>query len=52
MAKSGTKFSSVDLSSDVPMVEASGGQEWDCVRSALHLVSLWVRLTFGQMYPQ
>ena len=48
----GTKLGPVDLSSVVPLVEASSGQEWYYVRSACHLVSLWVRLTFSQMYPQ
>ena len=33
-----------------PAPEASSGQEWYYFRSAWHLVSLWVRLTFGQMY--
>ena len=28
MAKSGTKLGPVDLSSDIPPVEASSGQEW------------------------
>ena len=32
-------------------VEASSGQEWYYFGSAWHLVSDWVRLTFGQMYP-
>ena len=32
-------------------VEASSGQEWYYVRSAWHVDSLWVRLTFGQIYP-
>ena len=48
----GTKLGPVDQSSDVPQVEVSGGQEQDYIRSVWHFVSLWVRLTFGQMYPQ
>ena len=32
-------------------VQASSGQEWYYCRSAWHLVCLWVRLMFGQMYP-
>ena len=40
-----------DLWSDISQVEASGGQEGYYFRSACHLVSLWVRLTFGQMSP-
>ena len=39
-----------DLLPDVPLIEASSDQEWYYIRSAWHLVSLWVRLTFGQMY--
>ena len=35
-----------------PLVEASGGQEQYYLRSPWHLVSLWVRLTFSQTYPQ
>ena len=34
------------------LVEASCGQEWYYFRSAWHVVSLWVRLTCGQVYPQ
>ena len=34
-----------------PLVEASSGQEWYYFRSAQHLVSLWVRLTFSQIKP-
>ena len=34
----------------MPPVEASSGQEWYYFRSAWHLVSLCVRLTFSQMY--
>ena len=48
---SGTKLGPIDLSSDVTLVEASSGKEWYYIRSAWHLVSIWVRLTFGQMYP-
>ena len=33
-------------------MEASSGQEQYYVRSAWHVVSLWVRLTFSQTYPQ
>ena len=51
MAKSGTMLCPVDLSPDAPPVEASGHQEWYYIRSVWHLVSLWVRLTFGQMNP-
>ena len=51
VTKSGTKLGLVDLSSVVPPVEASSGQEQYYIRSAWHLVSLWVRLTFGKMYP-
>ena len=32
-------------------VQASNAQEWYYCRSAWHLVRLWVRLMFGQMYP-
>ena len=47
----------VHLSSDIPAIEASGGQEWYYVRaqyyvrSSWHLIILWVRLTFSQMSP-
>ena len=34
-----------------PLIKASSCQEWYNIRSAWHLVILWVRLTFGQMYP-
>ena len=34
-----------------PQVEASSDQEQYYIRSAWHLVSLWVRLTFSQTYP-
>ena len=34
-----------------PLVQASSGHEWYYCRSAWHLLSLWVRLMFGQMYP-
>ena len=42
-----------DLQSDIPcpLVDASSGQKQYYIRSAWHLVSLWVRLTFSQMYP-
>ena len=33
-----------------PPVEASGGQEQYDTRSAWHVVSVWVRLTFSQTY--
>ena len=33
MSKSGTKLGPVDLSSDVPLVEASSGQKWSYVVS-------------------
>ena len=32
-------------------VQAFSAQEWYYCRSAWHLVSLWVKLMFGQMYP-
>ena len=41
-----------DLWSDVLPVEASSSQWWSSIRSASHLVSLWVMLTFGMMSPQ
>ena len=34
----------------LPPVQESSGQDWYSCRSAWHLVSLWVRLMFGQMY--
>ena len=39
------------LSSSPPPVQASSGQEWYYCRSAWHVISLWVRLLFCQMYP-
>ena len=33
------------------LVEASSGQEWYYIRSAWHLVSLWVRQICDQIYP-
>ena len=35
----------------LPPEQAPSGQEWYYCRSTWHLVSLWVRLMFGQMYP-
>ena len=32
-------------------VQASSGQEWHYCRSAWHVISLWFRLMFCQMYP-
>ena len=46
MTKSGANLGLLDLSSDVPPVEASSGQEQYYIRSAGHFVNLWVRLTF------
>ena len=43
MAKSGTQLGPIDLSSDVPLVETSGGQEL-----ILHQVSLTFGHPFGQ----
>ena len=40
-----------DLWSDVPPIVASSAQEWYYFRAAWHLVSLCIRLIFGQMYP-
>ena len=51
VAKTGTTLGPVDLSSDVPQIEASSGQEWNYCRSPWHLVSLCIRLMFGQMNP-
>ena len=34
-----------------PLVEACSGQEQYYIRSAWYWVSIWVRLTFSQMYP-
>ena len=45
------QMSFLHLSQMDPLVEASSGQEQYCIRSAWHLVSLWVRLTFSQMFP-
>ena len=39
-----------DYWSDISPVEASSGQEWYYFGAAWHLVSLWVRLAFVQMY--
>ena len=48
----GKPLGQADLQSDIPcpLVDASSGQEQYYIRSAWHLVSLWVRLTFSQMY--
>ena len=51
MDKTRTELGPVDLSSDIPPVEASSDQEQYYVRSEWDVVSLWVRLTWAQMYP-
>ena len=35
-----------------PQVQASSDQEWYYWRSAWHIIDLWVRVMFCQMYPQ
>ena len=51
MAKSGTNLGPVDLSSDIPPVEASSGQE-QYYSGQLDIFDQPLgKLTFGQMYP-
>ena len=46
----GQSLGQTDLWSDVSQVEESSGQEWYYMRSSRHLLSLWVRMTFSQLY--
>ena len=48
----GQPLGQADLQLDVPLpLEASSDQEWYDIRSVWHVVRLWVRLTWAQMYP-
>ena len=47
----GQPLGQADLQSDYPQGVASSGLDQYYVRSVWHLVSLWFKLTFSQMYP-